>query len=127
MSQYFSDIDLPTLHKSRKEEKVQYKLPWWNRYRHTNQQPTVTRQDIVTATDKPVNRSNHRSTCDKGGDRKYSKANNKSSNNFKHGCDNDKTKHQKDKSKSIAVVDEFDYDDGYFSSGARRRRSGTWP
>jgi hypothetical protein len=164
MSQYFSDIDLATLHKTRLEEKIEYKLPWWTRYRqhsttNNQQKPTAAntirtsnskrsatksnstdrkhgneinaQQTASDATNDKINKNQNRNTSDKVVDRKHLNTNN--------GCDNIKEKQQqqyKEKAKTNKeagvrqrhlIAEDFEYDEGYFSSSTRRRRSGTWP
>lgn len=87
-----SDIDLATLHKTRLEEKVNYKLSWLAHFNGKSGKLT----EIVEKHKPEIS-----------------------------DCDRELL------AKSIEARDRLEFDnlsdDGYFSSDARRRRSGTWP
>lgn len=114
-----SDIDLPTLHKTRLEERVHYKLSWWTR-RLLNEKKE--RQSMISRVNH-TKRYNQRNLTDL--------KNTDSVDSILERCGTDDgTSSELDflncetPYKNQVNIDD---DDGYFSSTTRRRRSGTWP
>lgn len=146
---YMSDIDLATLHKTRLEEKVNYKLSWWTNSNKNNvkldddSKSTSTKQ-YNCHKKKPVVKSNgtgnSKSVCSNkkliGGEKRDEIVNKKeiervTKTPLNENYDNkyvEKPIKNKYECKYKASLDFDDLsDDGYFSSETRRRRSGTWP
>lgn len=144
---YMSDIDLATLHKTRLEEKVNYKLSWWTNSNKNNvkldddSKSTSTKQ-YNCHKKKPVVKSNGtgKSVCSNKklivGEKRDEIVNKKeiervTKTPLNENFDNkyvEKPIKNKYECKYKASLDFDDLsDDGYFSSETRRRRSGTWP
>lgn len=146
-----SDIDLATLHKTRLEEKVNYKLSWWTNTKNnvklmqrdgcetksasTKQYNCHKKKPVVKSSSAGNSKSTSLNKKVIGGsdndDKREEIVNNKkdvaAKKALNKSCDIDNyyEKPMKNKYESL----EFDdlSDDGYFSSETRRRRSGTWP
>lgn len=144
---YMSDIDLATLHKTRLEEKVNYKLSWWanttknnvkqysidgycntksfmRRYGNhiNNKKKPVIKSSITTTSYKNTNCKSNKNANDEVLKNNKNVFEEQSIN--KEICDNNKQKNYQ--YKASLDIDDI-HDDGYFSSETRRRRSGTWP
>lgn len=94
-----SDVDLATLHKSRLEERVHYKLSWWARRFSEKQKHFKNLKNLVVCGESSVSADcfNKRET----------ETNNEAEARLIEKCSNDKE---------------------YFGTDVcRRRRSGTWP
>lgn len=129
---YMSDIDLATLHKTRLEEKMNYRLSWLTSYK--------SRATVASIFgDAPVVKSKayncHSASVPKKGAATASKAGSKK---VPAAAGVGKVKRAEDDcdtqflAKEIEARARRDFDqisdDGYFSSDAQqRRRSGTWP
>lgn len=142
-----SDIDLATLHKTRLEEKVNYKLSWWTNSNKNNvkldddSKLTSTKQ-YNCHKKKPVVKSNgtgnSKSVCSNkkliGSEKRDEIVNKKeierdTKTPLNGNYDNKYIEEKPIKNKYECKSLDFDdlSDDGYFSSETRRRRSGTWP
>lgn len=95
-----SDVDLATLHKTRLEERVHYKLSWWARRFSEKQKHFKYLKNLVV-------RGESSATVDDGLIKRDTETNNEAEARLIENCSNDKE---------------------YFKSDVcRRRRSGTWP
>lgn len=105
---YMSDIDLATLHKTRLEEKVNYKLSWLTNHKT---RPTGSLM-VIDQAQQPKAYCHQWKTVNRGENGAVVES---KSAGTKKICDK--------------RLDDFDdlSDEGYFSSETRRRRSGTWP
>lgn len=153
---YMSDLDLATLHKTRLEEKVNYKLSWLAQQKERTSHPSI---DYSVPRSKTYNthRKLSRTATGNESDNKLCRTGNGSmtSNETKQKglngtgkqvenseMNGSKSKHKEPEcdiyvkniekelimrdSVGAELVDNLS-DDGYFSSETRRRRSGTWP
>lgn len=142
---YMSDIDLATLHQTRLEEKFNYRLSWL-----TNHKARTSVPNIGDGSNKKSYNVHHKGDTKKTNNavdsnvtkviKNASDISNKKNNNAKNnknnkqnvGCDSTKEILAKEiEARELAahgkLLEFVDDDDGYFSSDARRRRSGTWP
>lgn len=92
-----SDVDLATLHKTRLEERVHYKLSWWARRFSEKQKHFKNLKNLVVSGDSSSDCASKRET----------EMNNEAEARLIENCSNDK--------------------DYFGADVCRRRRSGTWP
>lgn len=127
---YLSDIDLATLHKTRLEEKFNYRLSWL-----TNQKSRISALIIggAAGNKKPYNVHERNGHAGESLAKKVVKNAATQKQTTRQHCDSHEEIHVKEieAREFEARHKRMDFDDlsddGYFSSDTRRRRSGTWP
>lgn len=123
-----SDIDLATLHKSRLEERVNYKLSWWARRLISDKQKQIkNHKNVILSngyTTTNHHQSHHNGHCSESDLLNHSNCmhNSRVSSDEHVECSSPANDQEID----ARLIDNCDKDDDYFTT-QRRRRSGTWP
>lgn len=122
---YLSDIDLATLHKKRLEEKLSYKLSWYNRRFYDEDYRQETHSSIKAEKHKAKSKVSAiiEMTTKQSKEKAPSTTQQATDNESVEKGNNDRKLEISDRNHCSNV-----YDEGYFSAPSlNRRRSGTWP